>query len=121
MLLSFLLSLLLIPSPVHAQIVTPPVSVQVPAPRTQLNPALVPICTCESGLRQFNKDGSVVHNPHNYASTGVCQINAKVWRAKALSLGFDIDTRDGNIDMANWIYKREGTAPWNSSRAWWDK
>jgi len=93
-----------------------------------LNPALVPICTCESGKsqgsnkpEQFNlKTGKVLHGKVNPKDIGMCQINEKWNGATALAHGWDIYTTDGNIRMANWLYKTQGTTPWNWSKSCWN-
>lgn len=93
----------------------------------KLVPALVPVCGCESAgssskaPAQFNADGSVVHGRVHATDVGACQINADVWRTKALSMGYDIDTWDGNVQMANYIYRVNGLKPWSSSQACWSK
>lgn len=121
MILSAFLSLFfLLPYPVEAQ-QTPP------EPPAVLTAALVPICSCEStGKRdgvptQFNEDGTVIHGYIHYADTGMCQLNAEVWEKKAIDLGYDIYTEQGNIKMANWIYEQQGSKPWISSAYCWKK
>lgn len=89
-----------------------------------LNPALVPVCTCESGRgtgkpQQFNPDGSVRLGEINPHDIGMCQINSDYHEAKAVSLGMDIYTTNGNIRYANWLYAREGLTPWNWSKSCW--
>jgi hypothetical protein len=87
-----------------------------------LRPQLVPICACESVgnpnaiPQQFNKDGSVIKGKINPSDIGMCQINLRYWGQKAIDLGFDIYTEQGNIKMANWIYDHQGTSPWIWSR-----
>lgn len=100
-----------------------PVSRETPVNQS-LDPALLPICTCESGRGighpvQFNADGTVrrgVVNPHDI---GMCQINSDYHEAAATKLGMDIYTTAGNIAYANYLYRHEGTAPWNWSKSCW--
>lgn len=88
----------------------------------------MPICTCESGKpqgsdqpEQFNlKTGKVLHGKQNPKDIGACQIN-EYWNGDdALAHGWDIYTLDGNIRMANWMYKHQGTKPWNWSKSCWN-
>ena len=95
-------------------------------PKPTLHPALVSICGCESGgntgkPRQFNEDGTVVKGKVNSLDSGMCQINLKYHEARAISLGLDLFTEEGNIEYANLLYKEQGTAPWEASRSCWSK
>jgi hypothetical protein len=102
------------------------------APKVEINKEeivlaleLMPVCSCESTgspynkPRQFNNDGSVRYGRQNPLDTGMCQINKKWWLSKAIKLGYDIETEEGNILMANWIYKHEGLKPWSWSKSCW--
>lgn len=93
--------------------------------KPKLRDALVPICACESvgkkdGVpQQFNADGSVVHGRIDPDDRGLCQINRRYWGKKSEELGYNIETEDGNISMANWIYDHEGVEPWRWSKPCW--
>lgn len=86
-----------------------------------LPPILIAIANCESGDRQFNKDGSVIQGRVNPLDTGKFQINLKYWGAKAEELGYDLSTEDGNTRMALYIYKHYGTDPWFWSSGCWNQ
>lgn len=92
-----------------------------PPQEVKLDPALVPICSCESTgnrngpPRQFNDDGSVILGKINQADVGMCQINLDYWGEEADKLGYDVFTEDGNIKMANHIYSEYGAQPWSWS------
>jgi hypothetical protein len=92
-----------------------------------LNPALVPICTCESGQgtgkpQQFNiYTGEVLRGKINNKDTGMCQINTYYHEADAIKMGLDIFTEQGNIIYANYVYKTQGSQPWSASSACWGK
>jgi len=73
------------------------------------------IAYCESGMRQFNEDGSVLRGRVNPLDTGIFQINSYYWGEEAEGLGFDIESTQGNIDMAKWIYETAGSTPWRHS------
>jgi hypothetical protein len=122
MLISTLLSLLfLAPIPIKAQVIV------VPAPQVQLNPALTRICGCESSgnpllaPQQFKPDGTVFRGVINSHDIGMCQINEHWNGATATAHGWDIYTTEGNIKMANWMYKNQGLAPWGWSKSCWKK
>ena len=88
---------------------------------TILQDILIDIAKCESGNRQFNDDGSVLHGKINSQDIGKYQINLYYWGEKALELGYDLYSLKGNTDMALWIYKNYGTSPWNLSISCWKK
>jgi hypothetical protein len=130
MLITTLLSLLFF-TPIHveAQVTVLSTSTinQLVVPYTKLLPALVSICTCESGQgtgkpQQFNiHTGEVLRGKINPKDTGACQINSYWNGATARTHGWDIYTLDGNIRMANWMYKNQGSTPWGWSSACWKK
>lgn len=70
------------------------------------------IAKCESGLRQFNSDGSVLRGLVNSHDVGLFQINEDYHLAAAISLGIDIYTLEGNIAYALWLVENQGYAPW---------
>lgn len=115
MLISTLFSFLfLVPSPVLA-------------PAEYVNQTLKRICSCESTGNpdnepiQFNEDGNVLQGKRHPADHGACQINLDVWYEKSVALNYDVDTTDGNIRMANYIWSIRGTRDWNASRSCWAK
>lgn len=74
---------------------------------------MLAIAKCESGIRQYNKNGQViVSSTKDY---GLFQI----WHgnhAKAKELGFDVMTREGNMDFAVWLMiKGGGVRHWKAS------
>lgn len=83
-------------------------------------PILAAIAECESHMRQFNKDGDVLKNPKSSA-IGVMQIMSSLHIETADELGFDITTTEGNLAYAQYLYEKQGTKPWNSSKGCWGK
>lgn len=77
------------------------------------------IARCESELRQYNKEGSVLRGIQNPQDVGVFQINEKYHLQDSQKMGLDIHTPEGNIQYAMEIMKRDGTRHWNYSRACW--
>lgn len=82
-------------------------------------PIMAEIAKCESTFRQLTKDGRILRGEINRADVGVMQINELYHAKRAQGLGFDIKTLDGNLAYAKWLYEKEGTRPWSSSRPCW--
>jgi hypothetical protein len=83
-----------------------------------LREELKPVCGCESGHRQYREDGTLLVSDTN--DSGYCQING-IHKPEAASLGMNIETLEGNIKFANFLFDREGYTPWEASRSCWDK
>ena len=49
------------------------------------------------------------------------QINTVVWGKKAQELGYDVRTREGNEQMARYLFAHYGSVPWQSSAACWNR
>lgn len=79
------------------------------------------IARCESGGRQFNKDGTVVRGEIHVPDIGKYQINSAVWEREAKKLGYDLLTEEGNEQFALELYRRYNTLPWESSKSCWGK
>lgn len=82
---------------------------------------LVKIATCESTLSHFDQDGKVLRGVVNSKDVGLFQINEYYHLEKSIELGFDIHTPDGNVQYAVWLFKNEGSTPWNWSKNCWSK
>jgi hypothetical protein len=82
-------------------------------------PILVEISRCESTFRQVDKNGEVLRGKVNKSDLGLMQVNAYYHGEKASELGFDLMTVDGNLAYAKYLYEKEGTTPWNSSKKCW--
>lgn len=81
-------------------------------------PVMIDISRCESKFRQFGPNGKVLRgdNPDDF---GIMQINQHYHRAEAEAMNLDINTIEGNVAFARFLYEREGTMPWlSSSRCW---
>jgi hypothetical protein len=78
------------------------------------------ICSCESHLTQFEKDGvTVLHGRENPKDLGICQINELYHGEQAKKLGFDLYSLIGNVAYAKHLYESEGTKPWVWSESCW--
>ncbi len=76
------------------------------------------IAKCESGFRQFNSDGTPLDGGSG-GMIGVFQIGKAVHEEYAKSIGLDINTLEGNIGYARYLYAKDGTDPWLSSFDCW--
>ncbi len=88
-------------------------------------PIMAEIASCESHFRQFakDKDGKIVvlQNPTSSA-VGLFQIMSSIHASFAdEKLGLDVYSLQGNAAYARYIYDRQGTTPWNASKACWSK
>lgn len=79
---------------------------------TELGVEFISIARCESGIKQFNSDGSVLIS--RTSDVGIFQINQVHWD-NAKRLGIDIDTVDGNIGFAKLLKQQNGTRDWYMS------
>jgi hypothetical protein len=84
-------------------------------------PVMANIAECESHYRQYNTEGDVFRGKENHKDVGVMQINEHYHLDTAEKLGFDIYTIEGNTAYARYLFEREGTTPWDSSKSCWGK
>ena len=84
-------------------------------------PILAEISSCESHFRQFDKNGNVLHGEVVYEDMGLMQVNSTYHGKTAAALGLDLSTMQGNLAYGRYLYNKEGTTPWNSSKACWSK
>lgn len=76
--------------------------------------SMLAIVACESGFRQFNLDGSVVHHKNKNGTTdyGIMQINSS-HLADSKNKGLDIiNDMDDNIAYGKILYAQNGDSPW---------
>lgn len=83
-------------------------------------PILIEVARCESNYQQFKPDGTVLHGIKDPDDTGVMQINAAYNGLEASRLGYNINTLEGNIEMALYMYRQNGLKPWTASESCWD-
>ena len=82
-------------------------------------PILVKIAGCESQFRQYDSEGKVLQGKVNKGDLGLMQINKYYHSEKSDELGFDIETVEGNMAYAKYLYEKEGEKPWLSSSKCW--
>jgi hypothetical protein len=74
-------------------------------------PIMIEIAKCESGLHQYNDDGSLVAG-YQGLYIGIFQIDKNIHGEYAKSLGMDIETVEGNMAYARRLYEARGSKPW---------
>ena len=79
---------------------------------------MIEIASCESDYYQFHKDGRPLHGGTG-TMIGLFQISEILHRASAERFGWEIDTPDGNMAYARYLYEMYGTAPWLASKHCW--
>lgn len=84
-------------------------------------PIMIPIAKCESKFRQYASSGNPLYGGAGGKMVGVFQIHSDVHAVFARGKGMDIETLDGNMAYAKYLYEREGTQPWISSFPCWGK
>lgn len=77
-------------------------------------PVMIEIARCESKFRQFTDAGTVLRGGGSGGMIGIFQFYEVIHKSAALSLGFDIETVEGNIGYARHLYVQSGTMPWAS-------
>lgn len=82
-------------------------------------PVLVRIADCESQFRQYDQNGKPFYNEKGSSAVGVMQIMSSIHRAQATKMGMDILTLEGNLAYAQYLYREEGTSPWDASKSCW--
>lgn len=84
-------------------------------------PVMSAIAECESKYRQYTDAGNVLRGGYGNTMIGIFQFNGPVHASFAKSIGFDIETVEGNIGYAKYVYGISGTDPWISSFGCWGK
>lgn len=103
------------PSVMNQSMISPTIEQRI----ISVDPILLEIAKCESHVRQFNADGSVLRGLIDHDDTGIFQINRRYHLQAALQMGLDIDTVEGNIKYAEYLFGKQGTRPWSASQSCW--
>lgn len=82
-------------------------------------PVMAEIARCESHFRHLGADGQILRGTVIPDDVGVMQINTRYHEKKAVSMGIDLYSLDGNLAYAKFLYETQGTKPWNASRPCW--
>lgn len=76
---------------------------------------------CESHNRQFDSNGDVLRGIVNNEDVGEFQINEYYHLSDSKKMGLDIYDTIGNRKYALYLYRTQGTKPWNASKDCWSK
>jgi len=102
-----------------------------PIPRPaylDLRPELLPVCSCESSYegnkhsipQQFEPASTTVRTGRiNKFDKGMCQINVKIHADAIKAMNINVETAEGNVAFANYLYDSQGLKPWNWSKSCW--
>ncbi|MBI5003994.1 hypothetical protein HZC00_02795 [Candidatus Kaiserbacteria bacterium] len=82
-------------------------------------PVMIEIARCESQFIQYGKSGRPLHGGTG-TMIGLFQISEVLHRDVADNFGWDIDTPEGNMSYARYLYEQHGTAPWLDSKSCWN-
>lgn len=105
---------------------TPPqiveAQIMVAVESTSTPPVLQRIINCESGGKQYAKNGQInVHvNADGTVDLGAMQINS-VNFAGATKLGLDLTKEADNIAYGKYLFANRGSEPWYSSKSCWNR
>jgi hypothetical protein len=66
----------------------------------------------ESNFNQFETSKFPLRGRRNRDNIGVMQIPERWWGQVARKIGYNITTLQGNLDMALWMYHRDGERAW---------
>ena len=84
-------------------------------------PVMIDIADCESRFRHFNRKGSVLRGEFTPLDVGVMQISEFYHKDTAAQLGLNLHSVEGNLAYARYLFEKEGTTPWLSSRKCWGR
>jgi hypothetical protein len=84
-------------------------------------PVMIHIARCESKFRQYTDSGNPLYGGYAGKMVGVFQVFEEIHGTFARGKGMDIQTLNGNMQYAKYLYEREGTQPWISSFPCWGK
>lgn len=82
-------------------------------------PIMTDIAFCESRFRHYGNDGDVLRGDIEPSDVGVMQINEYFHGKKAQGMGINLHDFGGNLIYARYLYEKEGTEPWKSSKKCW--
>jgi len=82
-------------------------------------PIMAEVAKCESRFQHFKENGDIVRGEINNADIGVMQINEYYHSNTANKLGINLYTLEGNLKYAEYLFEKEGTAPWIASSKCW--
>lgn len=82
-------------------------------------PLMMEVARCESGVKQFNKDGTLLRGVVDPRDVGIFQVNSWYHEEQATQLGLDLKTLEGNVAYAKILFDKRRLRDWQaSSRCW---
>lgn len=82
-------------------------------------PVMISIARCESNFVHTQANGEVLRGRQVKSDLGVMQINTYYHGKAAADLGLDLHKLEENMAYARYLYKKQGTQPWNASAPCW--
>ena len=111
LLLSF--ALILIPQSLPAQAADPNAGAEALVRQTFADaPEMIQVAECESGIKQFRADGSLLVGGPSGQYVGIFPIDQTIHKTAAAGLGDDLATIAGNVAYARHLYDLSSSAPW---------
>ena len=84
-------------------------------------PIMAKIAWCESKFKHFGTNGDIIRGEINASDVGVMQINEFYHSKTADRLGYNLYSLNGNLLYADYLFAKEGTAPWFASSNCWSR
>ncbi len=81
-------------------------------------PIMAEIARCESDFRMYDEYGNPLYGGTG-GMVGVFQEAAAIHTDAAKELGLNINTLEGNLAYARYLYENQGLAPWYASSKCW--
>lgn len=82
-------------------------------------PVMISIAKCESSFTQYDSIGNPMYGGTG-GMVGVFQVAAALHTDVAKDLNYDINTLQGNLAYARYLYENEGIVPWLASASCWN-
>ncbi len=82
-------------------------------------PVMISIAKCESSFTQYDSNRNPMYGGSG-GMVGVFQVAAAIHNDAAKDLSYDINTLEGNLAYARYLYENEGTVPWLASASCWN-
>lgn len=80
---------------------------------------MLEIARCESNFRQFTDAGNTFRGA--LGTVGIFQIHEVAHLGTVLTLGLNLETIEGNVAYAKYLYDLEGLSPWRFSSSCWEE
>jgi hypothetical protein len=78
------------------------------------------IAYAETNFNHY-KNGEVIRGVYNKYDLGLFQVNELYHKEKAQEMNLRLESPEGNIKYAVWLYTHKGTSPWKWSKHKWSK